>query len=136
MSVEEENKALVRRVVSLLEQNDEAVWQLHSPDYVEHHPDRDVSLEETKKSMQTMWDAFRNSVATIEHLVAEGDKVAYRVIWRTTHTGKFMGIPPTGKTVEMTNTGIFRIADGKITEWWGTPDNRLMQQLGVSPLGG
>ena len=78
--------------------------------------------------------AFPDASATIEDMVAEGDKVAVRVTWRATHKGEFMGITPTGKQIEMTNTLIFRIADGKLVENWATIDElRLMRQLGVIP---
>jgi len=43
-----------------------------------------------------------------------------------------MGIPPTGKTVEWTETGILRVADGKVVESWFDVDILgLMGQLGV-----
>jgi len=43
-----------------------------------------------------------------------------------------MGIPPTGKKIEMTNANILRIAAGKCAENWVTPDFlHVMQQFGV-----
>jgi predicted ester cyclase len=64
---------------------------------------------------------------TIDHLLAEGDKVAYRVTHKGTHQ-------PTGKKIQITNTCILRIAKGKIAENWGSADTlHVMQQLGVLP---
>ncbi len=45
-----------------------------------------------------------------------------RVTTRPTHTGDFMGIPPTGDTVEFTGIHVYRIADGKIAEEWFNHD--------------
>ena len=82
--------------------------------------------------MYAMKYAFSNASATIEDIIAEGDKVAYRITWEMTHTGEFMGITPTGKKIKLTYPAIVRISGGKIAEWWGTGDT-LMQQLGALP---
>jgi predicted ester cyclase len=44
--------------------------------------------------------AFPDLRFTIEELIAEGDRVAGRLIMRGTHEGPFMGIPPTERPVE------------------------------------
>lgn len=42
---------------------------------------------------------------------------------------------PTGKTIHMTATGIFRIVDGKSTDNWVNIDALgLLQQLGAVPV--
>jgi predicted SnoaL-like aldol condensation-catalyzing enzyme len=67
-------------------------------------------------------------------LVAEGDKVAARRSYKGTHRGELLGIPPTGKPVQIGGISIFRLAGGKITEHWEQIDGlALMQQLGVVP---
>ena len=45
-----------------------------------------------------------------------------------------MGIAPTGKRVSLTGVRTFRIAEGKIAEYWVLWDwPGLWQQLGASP---
>ena len=45
-----------------------------------------------------------------------------------------MGIPATGKQVNVTGIYIFRLADGKIVERWEQADTMsMMVQLGVIP---
>ena len=45
-----------------------------------------------------------------------------------------MGIPPTGKSVEISGIAIDRFSDGKIAESWGNWDTMgLLQQLGAVP---
>lgn len=68
----------------------------------------------------------------IDQVAAEDDKVAARFIQGGTHAGEFMGIAPTGKTVEWTEIGILRFEGGVIVESWYESDILgLMQQLGV-----
>jgi predicted ester cyclase len=68
----------------------------------------------------------------IEDILAEGDKVAGRIRFRATNTGSFQGMPPTGKAVDVTGAGIFRVVDGRVTDNWVNFDMLgLLQQLGV-----
>jgi steroid delta-isomerase-like uncharacterized protein len=63
------------------------------------------------------------------------DKVVQIWTTRGTHTGgDLFGFPATGKELVLTGVNIFRIAEGRIAERWGTMDLMgLMQQLGVAP---
>jgi predicted ester cyclase len=45
--------------------------------------------------------------------------VAARYTARATHTGELFGAPPSGRTVTITGIEIYRLAGGKITEYWG-----------------
>lgn len=75
--------------------------------------------------------AFPDLHITIDDLVAEGDRVAARVMLRGTHRGEFLGYAPTGKPVAYCAIDISRFVDGKLVEHWGVPDYlSLMQQLG------
>lgn len=71
----------------------------------------------------------------VEEVIAEGDLVAVRGKIKGTHKGDFMGIPATGKSIEVPLYITYRIAGGKIVEHWMLSDNMLMmQQLGVVPV--
>jgi len=51
-----------------------------------------------------------------------------------THSGECMGVPATGKQVNVSAIDIFRFADGKLVEHWGVTDAMaLMQQFGAIP---
>jgi len=131
----EENKALVRHAFELMNRKElDTFFQLLDTGYVAHYAIGDFSLEQAKQFETMYFAAFPDAIATIEDILAEGDKVAIRVTWRGTHKGEFMNIAPTGNKIEMTNTIIFRIAVDKLAENWATIDElRLMQQLGVIP---
>jgi predicted ester cyclase len=51
--------------------------------------------------------------------IAEGDKVTTRKLLHATHTGDFMGIPPSRKKVAIRVIDIIRLHDGKYSEHWG-----------------
>jgi predicted ester cyclase len=126
MSVEE-NKALVRRIYELINSGDYAAcYEFCTPGYAEHLTDRDMNLEESKKFEADFLTAFPDIKATINDMVAEGDKVAVMVTWKGTHKD-------TGKKIEMTNANIFRIANGKWAETWNVTDVALARQLGSIP---
>jgi predicted ester cyclase len=68
----------------------------------------------------------------IEQLVGEPDKVGARFVQSGTHEGDFMGLEPSGRHAEWTETGILRFEGGKVVESWFEADILgLMQQLGV-----
>ena len=80
---------------------------------------------------------FPDLQITVEDLVGEGDRLAARLTERGTHTGEWMGIPPTGKPVEFTQITIMTFTDGKIDQsWFELNMAGIMQQLGVGPGAG
>jgi predicted ester cyclase len=134
MSVEE-NKALIRRVYDLgnRRQFDEYA-DCMAQGCVFHFPDRDWTRQQEIDFGPVWFGAFPDIFSTVEDVIGEGDKVAFRVTHRATHKGKFMGIPPTGNKIEMTNAAIYRIVGGKVVEGWVTSDDlRFRQQLGTIP---
>jgi predicted ester cyclase len=83
---------------------------------------------------ERLFAAFPDSAATLHEVIAEGDRVAYRLTQRGTHRGEFMGLPATGRQAEWDVMGTMRIVDGRIVEHHAHPDTiSLMQQLGVAP---
>ena len=80
---------------------------------------------------------FTERNVTIDLEVAENDIVTTYQTWRGTHTGEFVGIPATGKTIKVSAVDIVRVADGMLVEHWGILDMLLlMQQIGVIPSDG
>jgi predicted ester cyclase len=61
---------------------------------------------------------FPDGIEEIKDLVAEGDKVMARWIFRATHAGEFLGIPATGKKIEVTGYSVYYFEDGLIA--WDT----------------
>ena len=138
----EENKAIARRFVEALQgyfrTGDAALVDGVLAENVVQHisgmPPEAQSLEGFKQLLPTLRRAFPDALFDVEDLVAEGDKVALRLIWNATHLGELFGIPPTGNRATVTETHVFRVADGKVVERWGEWDALgMMQQLGAIP---
>jgi len=136
-----DNKALVRRYVEevLNRKNLAIIDELFAPTFVDH----DSSMPEArgpagvKRLAGMVHVSFPDLHFSVEDLVAEGDKVAYRYTVRGTHTGDFMGIAPTGKQFVATGIHIYRVADGKFQEEWENWDMLgVLRQLGVLPQPG
>ena len=71
---------------------------------------------------------------TVEDVIEEADKVVARNTVTGTHTGEYMGLPATGKSVAYDEIFIFRFADGRIVETWGVVDVfSQLKQLGLVP---
>lgn len=65
-----------------------------------------------------------------------GDKVVQLVVMSGRHTGPLMGREPTGKEFAVRHTNIWRIADDRIVDHWGTRDDLgLLGQLGLLRTG-
>ena len=45
-----------------------------------------------------------------------------------THDGELMGLPPTGRTIDVHAMGILRFADGRVVERWGIADSLTQMQ--------
>ena len=131
----EENKALARRSWETVD-NPDGLDEAYAPAVVWHNPEGDVrGIEEAKQFVAMFKSAFPDMSATVEDVVAEGDKVVTRVTIRGTHQGEVEEFgPPTGRRVEVQGITIHRIEGGKIAEEWNSYDNlSIMQQLGLAP---
>jgi steroid delta-isomerase-like uncharacterized protein len=138
----EENKAIARRHFEELWQKGEVsvADEIYAADAVGHDPMNPSHADYPESEKQAIIrdnTAFPNPQVTIEDQIAEGDKVVTRWTFRAAHSGDFMGMPPSGKRLDVTGVHIHRIAGGKIAEIWAYPDSLgFMQQLGaIPPLG-
>jgi predicted ester cyclase len=136
----EENKALIRRYIEAIDDNDSSDWSMIdefvAEDFVAHNPPvPGVSLD--RDGLKQAAEIFR--IATpgkheIPLQVAEGDLVVSRIVGRGVHAGELLGIPPTNREVETDGIAIHRIRDGKIVEYWSVVDvARVLQQVGALP---
>ena len=136
MSVEE-NKAVVRRYYDLWNQHDfDACDDLVADGFISHRTTGDITKAQMNPGNRMLLNAFPDLVASVEHLIGEGDLVSFREVGKGTHTGTFMGLPPTGRTFKIVNACTLKISDGKWAEAWTNIDQfNLMQQLGAIPSG-
>ena len=133
----EENKEITRRFYEAINAGRmEIIDEVVAEDLVEHEefPGLASGREGVRQFMQMMRTAFSDFTMTIDDMVAEGDKVFIRATMGGTHQGEFMGIPATGKRIEVPFGDFVRFEIGKVVEHWVVTDTgQMMQQLGVMP---
>jgi steroid delta-isomerase-like uncharacterized protein len=134
----EDNKALVRRFVDEVQSkgNTDLIDEICSAEFVNHSAPQGLPADrEGIKILTAMFKgAFPDSYFSVEDMIAEGDKVVTRKTFHGTHEGEFMGIPPSGRPVNVSLIDVVRISDGRVVEHWSVGDNLgMMQQLGVIP---
>ncbi len=133
----EENKELVRRIYGELwnERNLEVAEELIAQDAVNYDTGllpQPFGPEEMKGTVRMVTAGFPDNRHDVEEMIAEGDKVVVRCTLTGTHEGEFMGIPPTGRSIEVSEIHVYRLEDGKAVEHRvGRDDLGAMRQLGV-----
>lgn len=131
----EANKEIVRRYQEAYNTNNlEVLDELLAPDWKTNAWPEGVpqSLEVAKGFYQELLRSFPDAHWHTQLLVAEGEWVVQRHLFRATFKGEMAGLPPTGEVVETGGVSLWRIVDGKIVEHWGYADEAVFwQQCGV-----
>jgi steroid delta-isomerase-like uncharacterized protein len=135
-----DHAATARRLYDLVNGGDIEGFARHlADDFVEH--EETPGLAPTKDGVKAFFRiqiaAFPDLRMDVEDVVASGEKVVTRVRFTGTNRGEFMGMPATGKSVDVQLIDMFRFGDdGLLHEHWGVLDAMaMMQQLGVVPAG-
>jgi predicted ester cyclase len=132
-------KALAQRAYAIMSGGDlDELDELMVPGFVDHNPEPDQApgAEGVKEAFRRLRSGFPDMKLTPEAIYTDGDTVIARVRLTGTHNGEYFGIPPTGKSIDVTGIDIVRLEDGKAVERWGVFDALdLMQQLGQAPAG-
>ena len=135
----ESNKALIKRFITEYQTGDDqqVLRDTVSPHLVNRTPmapDAPGGVEEVKAIFDMFHAAFDGFAVEVLDQLAENDKVMTYKVFTGTHTGDFLGVPPTGRAVRFEVMDIVRIADGQIVEHWGLVDQLgLLRQLGAVP---
>lgn len=135
-----DHAATVRRFYALLSDGDiDAFGAMLADDFVEH--EETAGLAPTKAGVLEFFRmeraAFPDMRMDPEDVLVDGDKVVARARMTGTHDGELMGMPPTGRRVDVPFIDIIRFGDdGLAHEHWGVFDAMaMMQQLGAVPAG-
>ena len=113
----------------------ELLDEIARSDYVEHHPfpgqsDGIAGLRERVSLLR----AALSPHFTLEHVIADDDKVA--VMWRNrgTQLADWMGVPATGKSFDIEGVDVYLFRDELLAEHWHVVDVfSMLIQLGAIP---
>jgi steroid delta-isomerase-like uncharacterized protein len=137
MSVTEESKALMWRITEEIWNNGrlDLIDELIAEDLIDHV--QREGLEGTgraryRASVELARAAFPDYRNPLDVVIAEDAFAVSYGRFTGTHRGDFLGIPPTGRTIDVPTFGMLRFENGQAVERWGVSDNlAIMQQLGL-----
>ncbi len=132
----ERNKAIAARYFTeVLSQGKLATMEeIFDTDVIAHFPGGEVvhGLDALKQLVAGSRDGVPDMQFTVEDQIAEANRVALRLSARGTHRGDFFGLAATNKEISWTGNSIFRLADGRIEEFWAGLDMvNVMRQAGA-----
>ncbi|MBD5782040.1 ester cyclase [Pelagicoccus sp. NFK12] len=89
-------------------------------------------VEQLKAFVLALRSAFPDLYIAIEEQIAEGQSVCTRISLSGSHQGPFLGVPATGKSVQLQGVIISRFEGPLILHEWELLDQLgLLQQLGL-----
>ena len=113
-----------------------AFEELVAPNYKRSSKTVDEALAEVLRQVKEQHGAFSNFTIRIQHAIEDDNLVAIHWESTGTHTGAFMGVPPTGRTVTVQGAAFISHQDGKVTEESAIWDPRdLLASLKIWHLG-
>ena len=114
----------------------EALPDIVADDFIEENPvsGQGPGRDGLRDFLEHMFTAFPDVHWSVGHMVAEGDTVMTWGTWHGTHLGTFLGIPPTGRRVNVEAWTKDVIRDDRISTSRIIMDNLgLLRQLGALP---
>ncbi len=108
-------------------------------DFVEHEtsPGAEPNKAGARQFFTMLMTSFPDLRFDAEDILESGDKVVARIRITGTNKNDFMGVPASGKPIDVQAVDIVRFGDdGLVHEHWGVTDvMSLMQQIGAIPQG-
>jgi steroid delta-isomerase-like uncharacterized protein len=93
-------------------------------------PQSAPGIESFRRLLAEMRGAFANPEYKVLDTVCEGEKVVVRFSAKATHAGRYMGLPASGRTLNLWGVMIFRFEAGAIAEFWSVTDSQgILKQL-------
>ena len=130
----EANITAVRRLtqVGFVGGEIDVVDEVVADECIDHDPmpGQGQGREGQRYTCQMVVNGLSNRSTLRDEFLAVGDTVIENWVFQGTHTGEFLGVPATGKQLQVRGIEIWRLANGKIVERWGVVDAAgVMEQL-------
>lgn len=136
-------KQLINRFVEELwnERRLEVADAIFAKDYVTHQLHSGVPVDAVPRGPEAIKEHIAGWIASfpdlrfnIEQMLSEGDRVATQLLMEGTHRGAWLGIPASGKKLQIRMFTVHRVLQNKIVEDWVLVEALgIFQQLGVVP---
>jgi predicted ester cyclase len=113
-----------------------ALAQVIHPNLVDHNapPGAPPGREAMAWSMAMLQAAFSDRRWALHQLIAQDDTVVLYGSFHGRHTGRFLGLAPTSRSVAFRQVHILRFQHGLAIEHWAVPDELdLARQLATTP---
>jgi predicted ester cyclase len=137
-----ENRLAARAWVDAFNaRDDEAEADARTADYIGHAPDSmhlpALDNDAWVAFLDTFLQGFPDLNLEVQDTVADEEMNAQRILFTGTHTGRFRGLPPTGRRVRFCGLEMSQMVDGKAAEHWFQMDTLTMfEQLGLRVVPG
>jgi predicted ester cyclase len=136
--ISQDIKAIARRTLEEIYPRGDvaALAEVIHPNIVDHDgpPGAPPGLDGMASSTGMLQTAFWDRRWAIHQAIAEDDTVVLYCTFHGRHTGEFMGLAPTRRSVAFRQVHIIRFQDGMGIEHWAVPDDLdLARQLGPTP---
>ena len=119
---ENNNKAIIVAFTEAFnDRNYTAIEQYVAENITEHRPSVQSGRNSTIAFLQSLATAFPDFQTSIDHMIAEGDRVVVFTTTNGTHQGEFIfapGVPPSAKQVSFKTADMYRISNGQLVEHW------------------
>jgi steroid delta-isomerase-like uncharacterized protein len=138
--MKEDNKAVARRWFQEVwnEGREQVIDELLAPDVVAIGLGEGEATIHSPAEFKVFWRNLRSAIPdikiSIEDSVAEGDRVAVRLVIQGTHAGAGLGAPPSGKRIYVQGIVLIQVENGQIVQGWNSWDQLgLLRQIGFIP---
>ncbi len=131
-----DHKRLARDYFTAFRDSDAVWWdRFIAPDFVRHDPGLDFEVRGpagVAKLGRMLHAGLADIALPIDEVIAEGDRVLVRLRMLGRHTGALMGVPASGRAIDIAVMDYFRVGDGRLAEHWALMDNlTLLKQIGA-----
>ena len=138
MSTKDERRAKVERLyhAGFLQGNMSAVDDFAHEGYAHSLPQFGEGAAGLRAWIETLRSAVSDFEISVDDFVNDEDQSVTRWTARFRHTAELMGIPATGKSVEISGISWMRWQGDKVSQQWECAEEiRLLTAVGVLPEG-
>lgn len=114
----------------------QSYFDLYSDDVVLHgYRGVEPGLESVERFYNAFWQVFPDAKIAAEEIVEQSDTLVVRHLTTGTQRKPFMGIPPSGRTIELPGISILHFKNNRCFERWTCSDSLLLlNQIGGLPF--